>query len=88
MRVPVRVRPVVLVEAQMAETVAEPADDTVMSAGGIQMTSSRRLASGSFTDGQAGVKRVAPEPGERVQFRTEVVVELVPPVRKMLLKIE
>ena len=86
--VPVSVRPVVLVDAQITETVAGPAADTVTSVGGIQTMSSRRLASGSLTDGQAGVNRLAPEPGERVQFRTEVVVELVPPVTKMLPKIE
>ena len=77
-----------LVDAQITETVAGPAADTVTSVGGIQTMSSRKLASGSLTDGQAGVNRLAPEPGESVQVSTEVVVEVVPPVTNTLEKIE
>jgi hypothetical protein len=78
--VPVMLKPVELVDAQITEMVAVLADVTVMSDGGSHTTSSRRFVSGSFTDGQLGVSRLAPEPGDRVQLRVAVELEVVPPV--------
>jgi hypothetical protein len=74
------VNPVVLNDAHMTCTDAGLDDVTVMSAGGIQTTSSRRFASGSLMLGHDGVSRLAPEPADRAQFSVDTLADDVPPV--------